>query len=169
MLTEKLETLLNKQLNLELFSAYTYLAMGSYMDERSLDGFAHWMKLQAEEELQHAQKIYTYLSDLGAKVRFEALDRPKQEFDSILDVFQTALEHEKKLARELNEISSVASEERDNTTAGFLDWFLNEQVEEVAQTNTICDKLKLIGEDGQGILLLNNELRDRQREAMAEE
>ncbi|MCB0331171.1 MAG: ferritin [Bdellovibrionales bacterium] len=164
MLSKKLQKLLNGQLNLELFSAYTYYAMSAYMDERSLDGFSHWMKLQAEEELMHAQKIYSYLSDLGAKIEFLALEKPKQDFESVLDAFETALAHEKKLATELNEISISAFEERDNTTVSFLDWFLSEQVEEVAQTTTICDKLSLVGEDGHGILLLNNELRDRKRE-----
>lgn len=166
MLSEKLQKMLNKQLNLELYAAYTYLAMAAYMDGKSLDGFSHWMKLQAEEELQHAQKIYNYLSDLGADIRYEALQAPPQDFESTLEVFETALAHEKKLAVELNSISVAASADKDNTTVGFLDWFLSEQVEEIASTGTICDKLALIGEDGQGILLLNNELRQRQREEM---
>ncbi|MCB0319553.1 MAG: ferritin [Bdellovibrionales bacterium] len=163
MLNEKLQSLLCAQLNLELYSAYTYLAMAAYMDERSLDGFSHWMKLQAEEELVHAQKVYTYLSDVGAKVTFEAIAKPLGEFSSVLEAFQKALEHEKLLAERLNEISVSASEARDNTTVSFLDWFLTEQVEEVASTTTICEKLKLIGNDGNGLLMFNNELRTRQR------
>ena len=98
MLSEKVEGMLNDQLNLELFSAYTYLAMAAFMDEKSLDGFSHWMKLQAEEELMHAQKIYNYLSDLGASIRFTALEAPLQDFESVLEAFETALAHEQKLA-----------------------------------------------------------------------
>jgi ferritin len=167
MLSAKLEKLLNTQFNLEVFSAYTYLAMAAYMDQRSLDGFSHWMKLQAEEELMHAQKVYDYLTDMGARVVFDPIERPAQDFESVLDVFETALAHEKRLAKELNEISSAASEERDNTSVTFLNWFLSEQVEEVSQTTTICDKLALVGEDGQGLLMLNNELRDRKREDLS--
>ena len=166
MINEKIEAALNDQLNVELYSAYAYLSMAAYMDYRSLDGFAHWMKLQAEEELQHAQKIYNYLSDVGAKIVMQAIDQPPTDFSSVLEAFEKALEHEKFLATKLNEISHAAGELKDNTTVTFLDWFLTEQVEEVAQTSTICDKLALIGDDGHGLLLLNNELRERQREEL---
>jgi ferritin len=169
MLKENLQKMLNDQLNLELYSAYAYYSMAAYMDNKSLDGFAHWMKLQAEEELQHAQKIYNYLCDTGSKVTMQAIKQPPVEFSSPLDAFKQALEHEKHLAVEINKISVAASQSQDNTTVTFLDWFLTEQVEEVAQTSTICDKLEMTGDNGHGILLLNNELRERQREAAAGE
>lgn len=164
MLNETLHNLLNEQLNLELYSSYAYLSMAAYMDEKSLDGFAHWMKLQAEEELQHAQKIYNYMADVGAKITMLAIKQPPVDFTSPLDAFTQALDHEKHLAVELNKISIEAGKAGDNTTVTFLDWFLTEQVEEVAQTSSICDKLTLIDDNGHGLLMLNNELRERKRE-----
>jgi ferritin len=132
--------------------------MASYCDDKSLNGFSHWFKTQAQEEVGHAMKIYNYLDDLGHRVILDALPQPLTQFSSVLDLFEKALEHEKKLANRLNEISGMASAENDNTTHSFLSWFLTEQVEEISIVSTVVDKLKLIGDNGHGILMLNDEL-----------
>ncbi|MCB0352610.1 MAG: ferritin [Bdellovibrionales bacterium] len=164
MLSPALVERLNDQLNFELESAYVYFSMAAYMEGQSLDGFAHWMKLQAEEEIGHAMRIYKYLTDLGANVTLEAIKKPPCDFSSVLNAFETALKHEENLARRLNEIAGVALSEKDNTTYQFLDWFLTEQVEEISSVGTVCDKLRLIGDNGYGILMLNTELGARQKE-----
>jgi ferritin len=168
MLDNELQTKLNEQINIELQAAYLYFSMATYFDSLSLDGFSHWMKTQAQEELGHAMKVYQYLSDQGAHAEMLAIPAPATKFDSPLQAFELALGHEKKLAATLNDISVLATEKRDNTTSSFLDWFLTEQVEEVALVNTIVDKLKMIGDNGFGILMMSNELGQRQAEPAPE-
>jgi ferritin len=138
--------------------------MAAYFDSLSLDGFSHWMKTQAQEELGHAMRMYQYLSDRGVPAEMLAIPAPQTKFDSPLAAFEKALEHEKMLAATLNEISEVALSCKDNTTYSFLEWFLSEQVEEVALVSTVIDKLRMIGENGFGILMLSNELGQRKPE-----
>ena len=158
MLNDKLTQMLNDQLNFELESAYVYFAMAAYMDHESLDGFASWMKVQAQEEIEHAMRIYNYLNDRGARVVLAAHKQPKGDFNSILDVFENALKHEILLSERLNELAGVALDSKDNTTYSFLEWFLTEQVEEVSTVQTICDKVRLIGDNGYGLLQFSDEL-----------
>ena len=162
MLQKDLEQKLNEQLNFELESAYVYFALAAYMDSESLDGFASWMKVQAQEEIAHAMRIYNYINDRGSRVTLASVPQPKGNFESVLDAFETALAHEIKLSERLNDLAEVARGAKDNTTYTFLDWFLTEQVEEVSSVQTICDKLKLIGDNGYGLLMLSNELGQRQ-------
>lgn len=169
MLNEKLQKELIQQINREFEAAYIYLSMASYMESLSLDGFSHWMKLQAQEEIGHGMKIYNYLNDLGVRVTMGAIPEPPNEFSSVLEAFEMALAHEKKLAKELNEISFSAAEAKDNITVTFLDWFLTEQVEEISSTDTICDKLRLVGDNGHGMLVLNNEMLQRKPESGGKE
>lgn len=165
MLQQSLVEKLNDQLNFELHSAYVYFAMAADMDHRSLDGFANWMKIQAQEEIQHAMRIYNYVNDRGAKVELAAQAQPKGEFASVAEVFEVALQHEVALSERLNELAGVALELKDNTTYSFLEWFLTEQVEEVSMVQSICDKVKMIGDNGYGLLQLSDELGKRQPEA----
>ncbi len=164
MLSDTLHTKLNEQLNFELESAYVYFSMAAYMDSVSLDGFASWMKLQAQEEIGHAMRIYNYINDRGKAAVMLALPQPPTKFKSVLEVFKTALGHEEKLATKLNTLSQEALSEKDNTTYTFLEWFLTEQVEEVSTVSTICDKLEMIGDNGYGVLMLSNELGQRKPE-----
>ncbi len=161
MLQKDLEQKLNEQLNFELESAYVYFALAAYMDGESLDGFASWMKVQAQEEIEHAMRIYNYLNDRGSKVVLAALPQPKGDCESVLDAFEIALAHEIKLSERLNDLAEVARSAKDNTTYTFLEWFLTEQVEEVSSVQTVCDKLKLIGDNGYGLLMMSNELGER--------
>ena len=164
MIKEKIVSELNKQLNLELESAYLYLAMAAYCDAENFDGFGHWMKLQAKEEIAHGMKLYQYLVDRGGKPELEALPKPKTSFESLEEVFQIALGHEQKLAEALETLADLARSEKDNTTYSLLEWYLDEQVEEIATAEGLLQKLQLIGNDGPGLLMLNDELSKRQPE-----
>ncbi len=165
MLSVKMEEKLNNQMNAELQSAYSYFAMAAYCRAQSLDGCGHWLELQAKEEMQHALKIYRYVVDQGATVKLLAVSSPKQNFGSLIEVFEEGLSHEKKIWELLNQIATAALEERDNTTHTFLQWFLTEQVEEVSTAQRVIEQLKLIGGNGQGLFLLDRELGGRKLEA----
>ncbi len=162
MISKALHEALNKQINEEFASSYLYLSMAAYFDSQSLDGFSSWMKAQAQEEIAHGMKIYDYILDRDETVTMLAIEQPRVEFASPLDAFQQALDHEKELSEKLNAIAQLALEAKDNTSYSFLEWFLNEQVEEVATASTIVDKLKLIGDNGFGVLRLNDDLGKRQ-------
>lgn len=167
MLNKKLEQELVQQVNIELQSGYLYLSMSAYCDSLSLDGFGNWLRVQAEEELGHAMKIYKYLTDNGAKTTLLALSQPKNDFSSVEEVFETALTQEEKLAERFNALANLSQETRDNTTYSFLQWFLTEQVEEISLCRLALEKIKLVGKDGQGILMLDREFATRTLEAKA--
>ena len=165
MLQERIQSLLNAQLNRELASAYLYLGMAAHCHVLNMDGFAHWLQLQAQEELGHGMKIFKYLTDRGASIQLLAIDQPKQSFGSLIEIFESALDNEKALAVELESLAHEAFTLKDLTTHHFLNWFLEEQVEEIATCSTILDKLKLIKGEGSALLFLNEELKRRQPEA----
>jgi ferritin len=162
MISEKLVQEFNQQICREFESAYLYLSMAAYCKSQSLDGFENWMLLQAQEEIGHAMKIYNYVLDRGRQVTLAALPQPRSTFKSMQEVFQVALDNEVDLDKKLNGLANAALAERDNTSHVFLEWFLTEQVEEVSTCNTILDKLKLIGDNGYGLLALNDEMAQRQ-------
>ncbi|SDL90401.1 ferritin [Halarsenatibacter silvermanii] len=151
---------LNDQLNLELYSAYVYQAMGAQMEEEGWEGFAHWMDMQAEEELEHARKIYDFINERGGRVELQAIDKPPFEWDSVVSAFETALEHEQKVTQSINDIVSLAREEDDYATESFLQWFVDEQVEEEDTVEGILDKMEKAGD--QGMLMLDSVLGRRE-------
>ena len=161
MINSKIATALNDQLNLEYYSAYSYLAMSAYFLTQNLNGFAHWMRVQAQEELGHGMKIYDFLDDREAEIRFQALDAPKQNWDSPLDVFEDSLAHEQKVSQSIYNIADLALSERDHATHTFLQWFIAEQVEEEAAVKELIDTLKLVGTEGNGLFLLDRDLAQR--------
>ena len=164
MLSQRMEEALSRQLNREFEAAYLYLSMSAYADALNLDGFAAWLLVQAKEELEHGHRIFRYLMDRDARIAWSGLPAPRDRFDSMLEVFETAAEHEKSLGAEIEKLATSAAEEKDNTTREFLNWFLREQVEEVALTENVRDKLRIIGGKGEGLLLLNSELARRRAE-----
>lgn len=161
MINSKIAAALNDQLNLEYYSAYSYLAMSAYFLTQNLNGFAHWMRVQAKEELGHGMKIYDFLDDRDAEIRFQALDAPKQNWDSPLDVFEDSLAHEQKVSQSIYNIADLALSERDHATHTFLQWFIAEQVEEEAAVKELIDTLKLVGTEGNGLFLLDRDLAQR--------
>jgi ferritin len=161
MFSEKMQEALNKQLNLELFSAYSYAAMAAYFETTNLSGFAHWMQLQMREELQHSGKFYRYIHDVGGKVELSAIGAPKSEFESPLDAFKSAYEHECEVSQAIYKILDLALKENDHPTNTFLQWFVAEQVEEEKTADEVVQQLKLVGSDPNGLFMMDREMAKR--------
>lgn len=158
MISESMEKALFNQLNDEFSSAYLYLAMSAYCAHIDFNGAASWLKFQYEEEQLHATRIYNYLIDQGAHVVLKEIPQPPNEFGNILEVFRASLKHEQTMTAKLNNVSDQALKEKDHATYNLLQWFVNEQVEEEATVNEIISKLKLVKDDGYGLLMIDNEL-----------
>ncbi|MBQ0140166.1 MAG: ferritin [Kurthia sp.] len=168
MISEKLHVKLNDQLNFEFYSAHAYLAMAAYCTEENYDGFANFFLVQAEEERFHAMKFYNFLSDMGQRVTIAEFPSVKNDFTSILDVFQTALHHEKEVTRRIYELSDIALDEREHATMAFLKWFIDEQIEEEATFDTLIAKISRIENDPNAVFMLDEELAKRTFVAPAE-
>ncbi len=161
MVSNKLLNELNEQVKHEFFSAHYYLSMAAYCADQDLPGFEHFFIVQAEEERFHAMKFFNYINDVGGRVRLTALDQPLVEFDSMIDVFEKALEHEKFVTKRIYTIMDVATEEKEYATVSLLNWFIDEQVEEESSMETILSKLKKIKDSSHGIFALDEKLSTR--------
>ncbi len=161
MLSERMMKALNKQLNAELYSAYLYLSMAAYFESKNLKGFANWMRVQAQEELMHAMKFFDYINERRGRVYLEAIEKPPTEWKSPLDVFEATYEHEVKVTSMINDLVNMSMEEKDHATYNMLQWFVAEQVEEEASADEIRQQLRMIKEDGRGIMMLDRELKQR--------
>lgn len=159
---KKLQDAVNGQIKNELYSAYLYLSMAAYFDSTDLDGFAHWMKLQAKEEYAHAMKLYEHLNDRGAKIILRAIDQPPVDFSSPLNIFEETLKHEKKVTKMIKNLHALAAKLNDNAAVTMLQWFINEQVEEEKTAASIVDMLKRIKDGPQALLMLDNKLGKRE-------
>ncbi|MBI4833177.1 MAG: ferritin [Candidatus Lindowbacteria bacterium] len=157
MLSEKMQEALNAQTNAEFYSSYLYLSMSAYFHSINLSGFANWMRVQAQEELVHAVKFYDFVNGRNGRVVLGEVEGPPCKWKSPLAAFEHALEHEQKVTGRINSLVNLAIEERDHATNTFLQWFVNEQVEEEASANDVVQKLKLVG-DGGGLFMLDREL-----------
>lgn len=162
MISEKMQKALNDQVNAEFFSSYLYLSMAAYFQSENWTGFASWMQKQSAEEYGHAIKIYHYLTAVGSKVTLSAIEKPKSEWKSPLDIFEESHKHELTITNKINELVNLALSEKDHATNNFLIWFVNEQVEEVSTIMQIIHKLKLVGDNKSGLYLLDRELSSRQ-------
>jgi len=160
-MNEAVEKALNNQINEELSSYYIYLSMQAYFESESLDGFATWMELQAREEVEHAMRIFRFLNDRGGRVKLQSIEEPKQDWDSPLEAFEDAYEHEQYITGTINDLVDLAEEHDDKATLNMLDWFVEEQVEEEATTEAIVEKLKMVGDSGSGLLALDKSLAGR--------
>jgi ferritin len=161
MINKKIEEAVNSQINAEQYSAYLYLSMSSYFQDKGLKGFAHWMEIQAAEEFAHSRKFYRYLFDRGGRVILRAIDGPPTEWKSPENVFEEIYKHEQKVTGLINDLVNLAIAEKDHATNNMLQWFVAEQVEEEASALEILDELKLIGNDGNGLLMKDRELAQR--------
>lgn len=161
MLSEKMITELNKQINAEIYSGYLYLAMSAYFDENDLSGFAHWMRLQAEEELEHGMKIYDYVLRRGASITLEAIEKPETDWEDELEIVQSVLKHEEYVTSLINNLVDLALEEKDHATNNFLQWFVAEQVEEEENANYLVAKVKAAKDSGSTLFMLDQELAKR--------
>ena len=161
MLNEKLQQALNDQLNSEFASAYTYLSLAAYFEDLELNGFAHWMKIQYQEELMHAERVYAFINDRDGRVRLQAIAEPHSEWDSPLDAFKFALEGERALSEKIYAVVNEALAEGDHATHTFMQWFVNEQVEEEAIVRNIVSDMELIIESRDGLFLMDRDLAGR--------
>jgi len=161
MLSKEIEKELNEHLNFELASSYLYLSMSSWFETQGLSGFAHWMRVQTQEELVHVQKFYTYIYEKNAAVLLSAIEAPQSCWVSTLRLFEDALTHEELVTKRINHFMTLAIKKMDHATVNFLNWFVDEQVEEEASIRKVIDELKLIGDKGQGLFLLNREFAQR--------
>jgi len=161
MISNKIYELMLNQINAELSASYLYLSMSTYFEANNLRGLAKWMKMQSEEEREHAMKFYDYLVTVGKRVVLKAVPEPKSEWSSIMEVWQDTLNHEKKVTDMINTIMKQAVEEKDFASMNFLNWFIDEQVEEVAAVEDIIAKFEMIGDSKQGLYFLDKELGSR--------
>ncbi len=161
MLSEKLLKELNEQIKYEQFSANYYLAMAAYCAAEEFNGFANFFIVQAQEEQFHAMKFFHFINELGGRAVISALDEPKRDYQSLEEVFALTLEHEKFVTKRIYTLMDLATEEREHATISFLKWFIDEQVEEEATMSDILSKVRRLGEKGEGIYHLDNELAGR--------
>jgi ferritin len=158
MLSQKMTTALNNQVNAELYSSYLYLAMSAHFSDVNLEGFAHWMNMQAREELLHAMKFFDYINERGGRIMLQAIDAPPAAWDSPLAVFNQVLAHEQKVTGLINDLVNLAVAEKDHASNIFLQWFVTEQVEEEASVNSVLQKLKLMGDNSGGLFMIDQQL-----------
>ncbi len=156
-----MEEALKKQLNAELYSSYLYLSMAAYYESIDLMGFGHWMRIQAQEELFHAMKFYDFIIERGGRVTLAPIEGPPTNWDTPNAPFEQAYKHEMMVTGLINDLVNLAIEEKDHATNNFLQWFVKEQVEEEASANEVMQKLKLTGGEGNGLLMLDQELSSR--------
>jgi ferritin len=161
MISKKMEEALNAQVNAEMYSAYLYLSMESFFKSLNLNGFANWMRVQTQEEMMHAMKIYDFINERNGRVLLKAIDGPPTKWDSPLAVFKAVLKHEQKVTGLINDLVDLAIKEKDHATNSFLQWFVNEQVEEEASADEMVQQLKMMEDAPGGMFMLDRELGQR--------
>ncbi len=161
MASTKLFDALNRQLNQELAAAYLYLSMAAHFDATNFPGFATWMRAQSGEENEHAMKFWEHIYDRGGRVELLAIEKPRTEFSSPLDAFKAALDAERHNTEQIHKLYELAVSEKDYAAQVFLNWFIEEQVEEENSAQNIIDTLNQIGDSPSGLLLLDRELGSR--------
>ena len=160
-MNNKVVALLNDQINKEFYSAYLYLDMANYYQDMNLNGYANYYNIQAQEERDHALLFMQYMQNNGLKVTLEAIAKPDKAFSSVLDPLEIAAEHERYVTSLINNIYREAQEDGDYRTMKFLDWFIDEQMEEEKSADAMIGQYKLFGGDPRGLYLLNQEYAGR--------
>jgi len=161
MFSKRVFELMNKQIKYELDSAYLYLSMAAYFESENLPGCARWMRLQANEEQEHAMKFFDFIFERGESVTLLGIDQPPAKFDSVREVFKQTLEHEKKVTSLIETIYAAALEDKDYASQIFLNWFIDEQIEEEKNATDILETLRIGGESGPSLLMLDRQLGKR--------
>ena len=164
MITKKMQTALNKQINEELFSSYLYLSMAADFEARNLTGAAKWMKMQADEELEHAMKFFHFVLERGGEVDLLAIAKPQKSWKSPLTAFQDAEKHEQHITKFINDLYEMATKEKDYATQSMLKWFVDEQVEEEASVGEIVARLEMIADSKNGLFMMDRELGKREED-----
>ncbi len=161
MISRTMEEELNKQINEELFSAYLYLAMSAHFEAENWKGIANWLKIQALEELTHADKFYKYIVERGGNVELHSIAKPQKEWENAYSAFDQGLKHEQHITQRINYLMDLAVKEKDYATQSLLKWFVDEQVEEEANFSEIVGKLRLIENSPRSLFYLDHELGKR--------
>ena len=161
MFSKKLESGLNDQIQFEFASAYLYLSMSVWFESKSLQGFANWMRIQFQEEQAHALHMLDYVNERGGNVKLQAIEMPKNNWKNSIEVFKETLAHEQMVTKRINNLVTIASEEKDHATFNFLQWYVSEQVEEEAGASQILEQLKLINGTGPGLFMMDKEMQAR--------
>ena len=162
MLSPAVQDAMNQQVNAELYSAYLYLAMAADFEEKNLHGIAHWMQVQAKEEAGHALKFFKYIPERGGRVTLTPIAAPPAKWDSPQAVFEQVYKHECHVTSLINKLADLAGAEKDHASGVFLQWFVNEQVEEEAHASELLHQLKMVGDSKQGLFMLDRHLAQRQ-------
>lgn len=161
MVTEQMQERLNRHFSEEYYSSYLYLAMSAYCSSIDMNGFAHWFRLQAQEEHYHAMKFYDYILSQGGNIVLFPIQEPKVDCSSLINVVEKSLTHEQYVTKLISELMDYAMSENDHATRIFLQWFITEQVEEEGSVRDILSKLKRIEDSNEGLFLLDRELSSR--------
>ena len=161
MLSKPMLKALNDQINGELYSSYLYLSMSAHFQASNLPGFAHWMMLQSKEEYDHAMKIFSYIHERNGRCTLSAIGKPPADFKKPLDVMKQVLEHEKTVSGMINSLYELATKEKDYPTQVMLQWFITEQVEEEKTAGDIIEQLKMVGDAGPGLMMIDRQLGGR--------
>ncbi len=158
MISDALRDEINEQIKYELYSAYMYLAMSAWCADRNLSGFAHWMRLQAHEEVQHAMRFHDFLLERGARVALQAIDAPPADYGTPIAVMEKSLAHEKFVSARIHKLYELAQKEGDYPAQVMLQWFITEQVEEEASIDEIVERMKMFGSEGAALLMVDTQL-----------
>ena len=158
MLNNQITEKLNEQINLEFYSSNIYLQMSAWCEVKGYQGAAAFLLRHADEEMQHMQKLFTYVSETGGLPLLGKIDAPQTEFNSLKEVFEITLEHEKLVTRKINELVEATVNTQDHSTFNFLQWYVAEQHEEEKLFNSIIDKFNLVGDDGRGLYFIDRDL-----------
>jgi ferritin len=168
MLTKKMEEALNSQIQKEMYSAYLYMAMSADCSDKGLAGFATWLMVQYHEEMFHAMKIYEFIDDRNGRPIVPAIQQPPKEWNTALTLFEEVLAHEETVTASINDLMATARSENDNASQTFIEWYVTEQIEEEKNADDIIKKIKLAGEKGPGLYMLDKEVGARTLTAPAD-
>lgn len=161
MMNAAVEKALNEQIHAEFYSFYLYLAMASHFAEEHLDGFAHWMKAQAQEELGHAFKLFGFVTERGGTVKLQAIDAPPATWPSVKAAAEAVLEHEREISGRIDKLVELARSKGDHATGVFLNWFIQEQVEEESSAERLLHQVSMVEASPQGLFMLDRQLAQR--------
>ena len=164
MLSKNMLDEINDQIKYEMYSSYLYLSMSAHFEANNLPGFAKWMRIQAQEELEHAMKFFDHLVDRGGKIILQAIAQPPVDFGTPQAIFEQVLEHEQFVTSRINTLYALAVKESDFASQVFLNWFINEQIEEEKNATGILETLKMIGDRSTAIYQLDRHVGKREED-----
>ncbi|MGD8439071.1 MAG: ferritin [Holophagae bacterium] len=166
MMKAKIEKALNEQIHAEFFSFYLYLSVAAYFHANHLDGFAHWMRVQAQEEFNHAMKLFDFVNERGGRIELLPMDSPTSDWPSASAAVESVLNHERAISERINTLVDLATAENDHATTVLLHWYVNEQVEEEATADTLFNQVKMVESSPYGLLMIDRELAGRPAAAL---